>query len=245
MFSFVLLMISISLGSSMSSPDQGLAKPMSSPLSTDTPSGTNSSRSAFHPGVPPSPQYGTSPSVPNIPPRVLTPSSTKGRAVSTSAKLNREDKGDRPKPKASNEDLIGPKTSPVPQASTSALTAQLGSSPRLESSQPSRKSSRPNLKESGRPLLKGNDSSSSNLAEITNAEKAKVLRRHLVSAEERRPSSSTPPSDVPTPSDNVFPVGDHGDSGLQGVPSGGPSSPERNASEQFPIPFDALGGDVT
>ena len=224
----------------MSSPHPSLTKLIPSAISTGAPSTSSPARSA------PLSPHGTSPSVPNIPPRVSTPSSTKHRTVSTSKKLYPEDKGEGPKAKTSNDSLIGRKTSPIPQANTSALTHQLGSPPQNTILKPSRKSSRPSLNgEPGAPLLRGDDASSSSLAEITNAEKAKVLRRHLVSAEERRPSGSTPPSDMPTPSRNVSPLGDHGDSGLQGVPSGVTSLPENDDSQLFPIPFDALGGDVT
>lgn len=78
---------------------------------------------------------------------------------------------------------------------------------------------------------------------MSNEEKAKVLRRHLVSAEERRPSASATPVDVPSPG-GASPVGEHGDSGMQGGTSGS-STLQGHEAEQFPIPYDAAGGDVT
>lgn len=202
------------------------------------------------------PQPGSSPSVPNIPPRASSSSPFATRALSGSFKPSSssslEGRNNQPSPKPSNDSLIGRKTSPAPQNTTSALTAQLGSSPNPHPPPP-RKASRPNLDQDDSAVLtpkgSGHDSSFSNLADIPIEEKAKVLRRHLVSAEERRvsvtsPSNGNTPGGMPSPGD-ASPVGAHGDSGMQGGSSGSQEIEERDESQSFPIPYDAPGGDVT
>ncbi|WWD18297.1 hypothetical protein CI109_102747 [Kwoniella shandongensis] len=104
------------------------------------------------------------------------------------------------------------------------------------------------------------DSSFSNLADIPDEEKAKVLRRHLVSVEERgngsKGSTPTPGGeeetfgdemDAPTNSGTGAGAGGSistpGESGISGYGSTGVHT--RDDTEQFPIPYDALGGDVT
>jgi proton-coupled amino acid transporter len=111
-----------------------------------------------------------------------------------------------------------------------------------------------------------NESSFSNIAleGATLEDKARVLRRHLVSAEERGGKSGSPGGHI---SGDVTPVGDHGDSGIAGGGNGGasaiesrddddgsgPSTSKAGGSgygstdneETFPLPYDAPGGDVT
>jgi len=174
----------------------------------------------------------------------------------------------KPTPKASNENLIGRKTSIglAPQGGPSALTAQLGSSPQ---SQPQlnrplpRKSSRPDLDYGDsvvsasstpkRNIGSNNDSSFSNLADIPDEEKARILRRHLVSAQERKVSvasgmsgNGNTPVGIPSPG-GISPSEREGDTGEGdlGGSSGVQSAVEDLDSKSFPIPYDALGGDVT
>ncbi|WVF69259.1 hypothetical protein IAT40_004035 [Kwoniella sp. CBS 6097] len=191
-----------------------------------------------------------------------------------------------PTPKPSSENMLGRKQSPTPQGErSSALTAALGTSP-SPAPTPSRQSLsrqgsgnlRPSLSRDNsttstpRRLSNANkdldaagagagDSSFSNLADVTNEEKAKVLRRHLVSADERgaggsgagASKSGTPGGESPgqggsTPTndlanDEVNGAGVEGESGVSGYGSTG--THPRDDSEQFPIPYDAPGGDVT
>ena len=214
--------------------------------------------------------YGTPPSVPipNIPPRSAT-SSAPPRLASRS--LNRpsspkpDQGGARITPKPSNQDLIERKSPPQPGHSTSALTAQMSST----SAPLSRRESQDVLKHdsmSSTPRPDESGYASPALAEATDEDKAKVLRRHLVSAEERGARGSPIPGDV-------TPAGDHGDSGdsqghvsearrpstivrtivssmqdaegSSGVARYGATDDGVLDDENFPIPFDAPGGDVT
>ena len=110
------------------------------------------------------------------------------------------------------------------------------------------KASRPDLTpaDSGVTTPRANDQSYTNLAEVTNEEKARVLRRHLVSADIRRPSSSTPgPPESTSPGDTSPSRGD-GMDGLDRRRSSAMSSNQgRKDADEFPIPYDAPGGDVT
>ncbi|OCF31256.1 solute carrier family 36 (proton-coupled amino acid transporter) [Kwoniella heveanensis BCC8398] len=171
---------------------------------------------------------------------------------------------------------------------SSALTASMGSASASASDAPAPSSSRQSLSRQGsgnlRPSLSrdnsntstprrlsnankdldatgAGDSSFSNLADVTNEEKAKVLRRHLVSADERGAGGSgagaskagTPGGESPgqgqggsTPTKDLAideVNGAAGDSGVSGYGSTG--THPRDDSEQFPIPYDAVGGDVT
>ncbi|WVQ96757.1 hypothetical protein IAU59_003864 [Kwoniella sp. CBS 9459] len=198
-------------------------------------------------------------------------------------------RGDSPKaptPKASADNLLGKKQSPTPQQErSSALTAALGSSPAPIAQSLSRQGSgnlRPSLSRDNshpstpRRLSNANrdldaaaagpgDSSFSNIADVTNEEKAKVLRRHLVSADERGASAggsgagaskagtpggespgqggSTPTRDLAIDEVNNGATEIEGESGVSGYGSMG--THPRDDSEQFPIPYDAPGGDVT
>ncbi|ODN95920.1 solute carrier family 36 (proton-coupled amino acid transporter) [Cryptococcus wingfieldii CBS 7118] len=183
-------------------------------------------------------------------------------------------KGKTASPGASNENLIGAKTEPRAQHAASALTAALGasqpSSPAVPASetlaptpglsrQGSSNFARPSFSRAGSgastpklgvsysktPQSGPGDSSLSNLVDVTDEEKARVLRRHLVSAEERQvnPSPSPNGSVAATPSKVDFdePVMP-GESGVTGY---GSTDNTRDDADQFPIPYDAPGGDVT
>lgn len=88
---------------------------------------------------------------------------------------------------------------------------------------------------------RGDESSFSNVVDVgaTNEEKARVLRRHLVSADERGQSAKTSPA----PGDltpNAEASGSGSGSGQN------EESPEGEVGDEaFPIPYDAPGGDVT
>lgn len=197
---------------------------------------------------------GTSPAIPNIPPRSTTNSAGPksfsrsfkspppfGTSVSASRTTSKE-----PTPKPSFDDL-GRKASPVAGAGTgqSNLTAQFKSP--VESSSGTRDYFDDAVK-GGSGFNTPNESGISNAIDlgVTEEEKARVLRRHLVSADER--SASAKPSLTPG---DATPVGDHGDSGYFGGGSGGVpadangSGVVQNTDESFPIPYDAPGGDVT
>jgi proton-coupled amino acid transporter len=99
------------------------------------------------------------------------------------------------------------------------------------------------------------ESAVSNVIDVgaTNEEKARVLRRHLVSKEERRAGDTTP-----TAGDSGVILAEgsgHGGgsgyasvggrSGSPGQASGSKSRTGSEHEESFPIPYDAPGGDVT
>ncbi|KAF8071748.1 transmembrane amino acid transporter protein-domain-containing protein [Lyophyllum atratum] len=89
----------------------------------------------------------------------------------------------------------------------------------------------------------GSDSPPVDLDGLPDEEKAKVLRRHLVSRQEREGGPSTESVDG-NGSDHHLTV----DGTEQGPSSRRPSTslhPERDDSEPFPIPYNAPGGDVT
>lgn len=170
--------------------------------------------------------------------------------------------------KDSSDSLIGNKTIPQTQTTSSALTAALESpQPQGLSHQGSGSLSRPPISrdDSGTSALrngaastsapkdgdKAGESSFSNLADVPDEEKARVLRRHLVSADERGASSPTPGGQSPagsginmggTPTraefDDIL-----GESGVSGY--GSIDAHPKDDSDQFPIPYDAPGGDVT
>jgi proton-coupled amino acid transporter len=236
-----------------------------------------------HPTDPSPAQVGTPPAIPNIPPRAVSGSSVAPRSFSTSLKqgslvrdaISRGMAASPSQPASRPSiDNLGSKLSPTPGNSASALTAALGGSPAPASGpgQPSSSEAEPLSRkgslsplvrpansrgESGASTPRPGDSSFSNIAGIPDEQKAKVLRRHLVSAEERGGSSSkdnTPAG--PSPGD-ASPTDEHGDYAMQGggsaatpagesgVSYGATSSRSRAEDEQFPIPYDAPGGDVT
>ncbi|WWC62296.1 uncharacterized protein I303_104892 [Kwoniella dejecticola CBS 10117] len=102
------------------------------------------------------------------------------------------------------------------------------------------------------------DSNFSNVAEISNEEKAKVLRRHLVSAEEREQSKAPTPTAVEggtTPVKDKSPprsASINEENKLAAVAAAGDSgygsteiSVRGEEDDQFAVPYDALGSDVT
>lgn len=104
------------------------------------------------------------------------------------------------------------------------------------------------------------DSGWSTLAEVPDERKAQVLRRHLVSAEERGSKSGTPAmspgSNSPTKDGEIGRPGPSGSAAGAGAGHGAGDSAVTYGStsdsqvqsavdDQFPIPFDAPGGDVT
>ena len=197
---------------------------------------------------------GTSPAIPNIPPRSsnnsavpksMSRSFKSPPAFGTSFQANRL--GSRePTPKPSIDDL-GRKASPATGAGaggSSNLTAQF-KSPGTNSN--SARDYFDDISRGGSGFNTPNESGISNAIDVdaTEEQKARVLGRHLVSKEER--SASTKPL---TPGD-ATPVGEHGDSGYFGGGSGGQpvegasEAVEDETEETFPIPYDAPGGDVT
>jgi proton-coupled amino acid transporter len=201
-------------------------------------------------------QPGTSPSVPNIPPRTGTPSSNGQRPLASSLRPSNS-LSSRPliptppalTPKPSVDALVVDKTTPSAQQVSSALTAQLGTSPTPDApartppipSSVSRKGSASLKPDMGRTMSgsstpRANDSSFSDLVEVSNEEKARILGKHLVSAGERSTRGTTSPSASPA---GKAPEGDSGVSGYGSVEDPG------QGDERFPIPYDAPGGDVT
>lgn len=98
---------------------------------------------------------------------------------------------------------------------------------------------------SGTATPRGDESSFSNVVDVgaTNEEKARVLRRHLVSADERGQSTKTSPA--PGESSPNAEASGSGSSGQNGADSPGNSAVDTGVDENFPIPYDAPGGDVT
>lgn len=93
------------------------------------------------------------------------------------------------------------------------------------------------------------DSGWSSLAEVPDSRKAQVLRRHLVSAEER--GNSKPSTPVGASPGSVSPtkdgeIGGPSRAGESGVTYGSTSEAQQSAVDSsFAIPYDAPGGDVT
>ncbi|KAK4685254.1 solute carrier family 36 (proton-coupled amino acid transporter), partial [Tremellales sp. Uapishka_1] len=194
---------------------------------------------------------GTPPSIPNIPPRAPS-TSFSGTPRSFSASFRPTPIGRLPA-KSSNEQLTPnlsiKKTTPAAQHNTSALTAALGSTP-AEAPALSRKNSnsvslRPSLSHhnsgSNTPIRQPDESGFSTLADIPDEEKAKVLARHLVSKEER--STKNTPGGGPSPTGTPFDEDAGGESSVS-VASGSKIRIKDDA-DTFPLPYDALGGDVT
>lgn len=143
--------------------------------------------------------------------------------------------------------------SPTPTGpARSALTAQLGTSPGASGGASRRGSStnalRPAIvsRQSGSNTpTQQNDSGFSAVADVSDQKKMEVLRRHLVSAEERQGGSGeATPAEVEDGS-GVTRVGkgkspDTG--GDEGAAADGGAIQE---DETFPIPYDAPGMDVT
>lgn len=148
-------------------------------------------------------------------------------------------KSDEP-PASSGSSLsgLGSKAELPTQPTSSALTASLT----LDKDQ---KDLKDPIDRTGTPDADGtltpqpDESAFSAVAGVPDEEKAKVLRRHLVSAEERT-------SNAPTPAMKLSPAASPGPSSRNGDP--GESSLTRRSDDgddPFPIPYDAPGGDVT
>jgi len=197
--------------------------------------------------------------IPNIPPRASFSSSQRPNMSLTPHSAPREGRSPnalKPSPKPSSNSLKKQAISP-PGGHESALTAAMGSpgNGAMDSDIPSIPS--PAAFDfnregpgSGATTPMGNggadESGWSNLGEIPDERKAQVLRRHLVSAEEREHSKTGTPTGV-SPG-NASPIGERGPSGGPGdstVTYGSTSEGPSQVDDQFPIPFDALGGDVT
>ncbi|WVQ72930.1 hypothetical protein IAR50_002492 [Cryptococcus sp. DSM 104548] len=194
---------------------------------------------------------------------------------SSSSGMGGKGKAKEASPRESNENLIGAKTEPRAQHGASALTAALGASqpsspavPASETLAPTPSMSRQGSSNFGRPSISRGesgvstprlgvsvsktpqggpgDSSISNLVDVTDEEKARVLRRHLVSAEERQVNPSPSPSGsvtaaTPTRVDSDEPAF----AGESGVAAYGSTEVTGDDTDRFPIPYDAPGGDVT
>ncbi|OCF62271.1 solute carrier family 36 (proton-coupled amino acid transporter) [Kwoniella mangroviensis CBS 10435] len=224
---------------------------------------------------------GSGPSIPNIPPRSGSISSQVRPNLSASfkspvggltppiARSGSPAQGKELQPKPSSDNLLGRKTS-VSSGNTnqnkSALTTSLNS-PSLSRQSSSDNIPRPTTlsrDNSGTSTPRkskevendggAGDSNFSNLADIPDEEKAKVLRRHLVSAEEREQSKTATPNEGgvggTTPTKEEGPGSGSASVNASGVEraaesgvTSGYGSTEDN--EQFPIPYDAVGGDVT
>ncbi|BEJ06280.1 hypothetical protein CcaverHIS641_0308020 [Cutaneotrichosporon cavernicola] len=130
-------------------------------------------------------------------------------------------------PPGSDTDLGTKAPVAEPSQPKSALTAALG-----KSSTGKDAASTPDHASGSATPANPDESAFSNLAEVPDEEKARVLRRHLVSAEERGGGSK-----VATPGQDATPVEDSSQAGDSSVVQ----APE----ESFPIPYDAPGGDVT
>lgn len=155
-------------------------------------------------------QHVGTPPLPQIPTRGSVSGSLHHRRASNDPSPSRSDASPSP------DTQIGGKKKVEKPAAQSALTASL----KPTSKDPSR-SGTPEPSGSATPV-RPDESAFSTLADVPDEEKARVLRRHLVSAEER--SSATTPA------------GGSGDDD---------SAVERPNDEAFPIPYDAPGGDVT
>ena len=207
----------------------------------------------------------SSPSVPQIPPRSSISSAAASRSAigSKGRSPSFNDPAFRPTSKPSSESLQRSKymTSPSarrpsraggenfensePSVDPPSRAARLG----LESPQASGAST-PRAAEAGSAAL---------VSEFTDEDKAKVLRRHLVSAEARSARQSPAPGEVditggnsesgvstPLPSGQSTAASGNGSGNVDGDAPGssGSGSSDETASE-FPIPYDAPGGDVT
>ncbi|QRV74960.1 Transmembrane amino acid transporter protein [Ceratobasidium sp. AG-Ba] len=87
----------------------------------------------------------------------------------------------------------------------------------------------------------GSGSATPNLADVDESERARVLRRHLVSAEERTEGSRRPSAgglSLARPANLLRRPS-------SGAASGENPSPNPDPAEPFPIPYGSVGGDVT
>lgn len=154
---------------------------------------------------------GGTPPLPQIPARGSVSNTFHSRRTSNERVSSASDKP------PSDVQLGGKKGVEATKDKTSALTASLKPP---GSKEPSRAAT-PEPTGNVTPL-RPDESAFSNLADVPDEEKARVLRRHLVSAEERS-SAATPADGSADDESSVDPPND----------------------ETFPIPYDAPGGDVT
>lgn len=238
---------------------------MSSPRSIDNEVGGGPSSVKNNGAKPHSHSHSHSPRViPNIPPRASFSSSQRPQMSLTSHSQSNTPLRDRssakPTPKASNDSLQKQAISPPNGAQQSALTASMASPnqgmPIPDADIPSVPSpaaydatgSHARSHDSGAVTPRGgaDESGWSNLAEIPDEKKAAVLRRHLVSAEERGHSKTGTPAALSPGELSPVKVGEGGPSKAAGDSavtwSDNHSQPDDSS---FPIPYDALGGDVT
>lgn len=194
------------------------------------------------------------PSIPNIPPRNTGSPALAGSVPRPQAALSsRRSSASVPPPTVA---ALGKKEVVKPSSQgQSNLAAALSSSPAQADLQPSALHQQAS-KTSLRPPSAGgnrsgtstpiNDSAFSNLAEIPDEEKARILRRHLVSAQERQAGSKsqggTPGPEAPSPAEDQ----DGARTG-SAVGEGSSDGADKKADDpnQFPIPYDVVGGDVT
>jgi proton-coupled amino acid transporter len=206
--------------------------------------------------------------IPNIPPRASFSSSQRPNMSLTPHSQSKHPSRDRtsakPTPKASNDSLKKQPISPPNGAQSSALTASMAS-PNQHQGLPIPDPEIPSIPSpaafdatgtharspgSGATTPKGgpDESGWSSLAEIPDERKAAVLRRHLVSAEEREQSKTGTPTATSPGELSPVKVGEGGPSkaaGESAVTYGSTSENPSQVDDSFPIPYDALGGDVT
>lgn len=173
------------------------------------------------------------PPLPQIPRRDVS-NSFQARTVAERSSAKSEE------PASSGSSLSGlGNKAPLPaQPTSSNLTASLT----LDKDS---KDTKDPIDRTGTPDLDGtltpqpDESAFSAVAGVPDEEKAKVLRRHLVSAEERT-------SNAPTPAAKLSPAASPGPSSRNGDP-GESAITQRSddGDDPFPIPYDAPGGDVT
>ncbi|KAI9631808.1 transmembrane amino acid transporter protein-domain-containing protein [Dioszegia hungarica] len=218
-------------------------------------------RKSSNPAMNPSNSPSAGSPIPNIPSRSpnTTPAPGAGAGAGagsfrpSSMSLSSRPNSARPTPKASIEGLGG-KISPAAMASAagrSGLTAQLGSSP-SPSPAVGDNSRRGSMAQALRPAYISHpsgsstpgagDSSFSGVADVREEDKMKVLRRHLVSAEERG-STGGSGSGENTPDAGMSGVSRAGQG--QGQGQGEEESGQVQEDEAFVIPYDAPGMDVT
>ncbi|WOO77782.1 Vacuolar amino acid transporter 3 [Vanrija pseudolonga] len=137
---------------------------------------------------------------------------------------------------------LGTRTAVSARSTSSALTASRGPTPNPattgDDDNPFDES------EAGASTPAAGESAFSNINEVPDEEKARVLRRHLMTADERGSKSSTPAR-------RVSPAGSPGGGSI--APSDPPGessvsaygSTSRRDDDAFPIPYDAPGMDVT
>lgn len=219
------------------------------PLGSSVASSTKPMSLASRPQLAPTSFVGTPP-VSQIPPRIVSSSFqprsfTDRAAASGSAGVSAFEH-------RSSVAGLGDKTVPAVPSSNmaSALTAALGSptkSTPLDNLEVPGETATPDA-ESATP--RPDESTFSNVADVPDEEKARVLRRHLVSAEERGSGSKTG-----TPGQRTSPTGTPAGGSIAGDAvaatagdssiSYGSATDPASSEEPFPIPYDAPGGDVT